>query len=119
MAITLGRMVVFPADAPTDFSKEPVSLQAWLIHELVHVWQFERSVTGTLASWAKTLFSGGYGPARRGYAYVHPFAWGRLNLEQQASVVEHAFLIRSGGGTTDPPLTLRDYAGVTPFPALA
>ncbi|CAN5348009.1 hypothetical protein BH09PSE2_BH09PSE2_23510 [soil metagenome] len=116
-AITLGRTIVFPSDTPADFSLAPPSLQAWLIHELVHVWQFERSTARTVGSWARTLLTGGYGPRRRAYDYAHPFAWDRLNLEQQASAVEHAFLLRCGAASS-PPLTLADYEGRTPFQEL-
>ena len=117
-AITLGRTIMFPADAPADFAREEPRLQAWLIHELVHVWQFQRSTLRTLGSWAGVLVTGGYGRRRRAYDYVYPFEWDRLNLEQQASVVEHAFMIRCGAAVTDPPLTLADYVGRTPFEAL-
>jgi hypothetical protein len=117
-AITLGRVILFPHDAQWDFAEQPARLQAWLLHELTHVWQFQTRPWRTLASWARVLLSGGYGPAQRGYLYAHPFDWARLNLEQQASVVEHAFLLRAGAATTQPPLTLADYAGRTPFERL-
>lgn len=117
-AVTTGSTINLPKDAPADFAQEPAPLQAWLIHELVHVWQFQTHPGRTILSWAGVVASGGYGPRRRGYAYPHPFAWDRLNLEQQASVVEHAFLLRAGAATTDPPLTLADFAGITPFEPL-
>ncbi len=123
VAITLGRIIWMPRHAPRDFAREGPVMQAWLVHELTHAWQFQTAPLRTLASWASVLASGGYGPARRGYDYRHPFDWPRLNLEQQASVVEHAFLLRAGAATAGmaggPALTLADYAGRTPFADLA
>lgn len=118
-AMTLGSTVHFPRDAPADFATEPLRVQAWLIHELTHVWQFQTQPGRTVLSWAGVVASGGYGPSQRGYDYRHPFEWTRLNLEQQARVVEHAFLLRAGAATVTagggPKLTLADYVGRTPF----
>ena len=113
-AVTLGRVIVFPTDAPEDFSVAPRRMQAWLVHELVHVWQFANRPAWTLGSWARVLACGGYGPGQPGYDYAHPFEWAQLNLEQQARVVEHAWLKREAG---DAELAL--YAGRTPFRLLA
>lgn len=126
-AVTLGRVILMPWNAPRDFAAAPTHLRAWLIHELVHVWQFARSTRWTLGSWAQVAASGGYGPGMPGYRYALPFDWEALNLEQQARVVEHAFLMREGAatGVTAPSefgaprrATLDDYAGRTPFEAL-
>ena len=130
--MTLGPVILMPADAPDDFAPAALPLQAWLVHELVHVWQFTTAPARTLRSWAGVVASGGYGPGLPGYTYVHPFDWGALNLEQQARVVEHAFLIREGAAVeaaatfglhslrseTRCWATLEDYAGRTPFEAL-
>ena len=119
-AVTLGRRVLFPGALPPDFAAEPLRVQAWLVHELVHVWQFQTAPAATLASWAKVSASGGYGPGLPGYRYPWPPPpWIELNLEQQASLVEHAFLARGpfhrhtpkGAGPTR-------YAGLTPFDTL-
>ena len=126
-AVTLGSVILMPADAPRDFAAAPLALQAWLVHELTHVWQFATAPARTLRSWAGVVASGGYGPGLPGYAYAHPFDWTALNLEQQARVVEHAFLIREGaaveaeapsGSTPRRWATRADYAGRTPFEAL-
>ncbi len=126
-AVALGPVILMPADAPRDFSTAALPLQAWLMHELVHVWQFATSPAATLRSWAGVVASGGYGPGLPGYAYAHPFEWRALNLEQQARAVEHAFLIREGAAVeaatpcvTEPRRRARldDYAGRTPFEAL-
>ena len=124
-AVTLGPVILMPADAPRDFATAPVRLRAWLVHELTHVWQFARAPLGTLRSWAGVAASGGYGPGQPGYRYATPFDWTALNLEQQARVVEHAFLMREGAAVeaatpSRAPLraTRADYAGRTPFEAL-
>lgn len=120
-AVTLGRRILFPGEPPADFSREPLARRAWLVHELAHAWQFQTAPARTLASWARTVASGGYGPGLPGYAYAHPFDWPRLNLEQQASVVEHAFQLREAvrAGDEQAIPALGAYRGRTPFPALA
>jgi hypothetical protein len=98
-AVTLGSLITFPPStgAPADFATESISAQAWLVHELTHVWQFQTALPRTLLSWAGVVLTGGYGPGLPGYRYTLPLAdWDRLNLEQQASAVEHAFLLRKG-----------------------
>jgi len=105
-AITLWSQLIFPAHrpAPADFSVAAPSDQAWLIHELTHAWQFQTKPWRTVLSWLRTVFSGGYGHGQPGYRYAFPFApWRRLNLEQQASMVEHAYLIRDGRRCTAAP----------------
>ncbi|WP_150126008.1 hypothetical protein [Brevundimonas sp. LM2] len=83
--------ILWPARGlPEDFSVAPVSLQAVLIHEMVHVWQAQSGVN-LLAGKMKA----GDGPA----AYGYPAArcdWTALNIEQQAMAVEHRF--RAGRG---------------------
>ncbi len=99
-AVTLGSLVVFPAYAPIpeDFTEESVWTQAWLMHELTHVWQFQTRPLWTLLSWAGVFLTGGYGRGLPGYRYAWPPpAWERLNLEQQAAMVEHAFSLRESG----------------------
>lgn len=97
------------------------------MHELVHVRQFATAPGATLLSWARVLLTGGYGPGLPGYRYPWPPpAWEVLNLEQQASLVEHAYLaretqaaaprfgapgVRKGAGPSA-------FAGLTPFASL-
>ena len=72
-----------------DFSRQPMSAQAFFIHELTHVWQSQKS--GRF-----------YLPLMR-----HPFCryrydlkagkpFGRYGLEQQAEIVRHRFLADRG-----------------------
>jgi len=76
-----------------DFSKEPLGLQAFWMHEMTHVWQAQKR--GRL-----------YLPLMRHpfcrYAYElqpgRPFE--RYGIEQQAEIVAHAFLLRRGLAVT-------------------
>jgi len=86
------RLIVWPAaHALADFADAPLRLQATLVHELTHVWQAQRGVFLPLAKLRA-------GDSAASYAYDlaagPPFE--ALNIEQQASVVEHAFLVSRG-----------------------
>jgi hypothetical protein len=115
-AMVLFGLMLFPREID-DFAAEPLRLQAWFVHELTHVWQFRTRPMRTLASWAVVALSGGY-LTRRAYRYALPLDWTRLNLEQQAKALEHAFLLRHGVRTGDMPpgAVLADYAAVTGNP---
>jgi hypothetical protein len=117
-AVTLGRFVLMTVEPIADFTGEPMEMQAWLIHELTHVHQFQSAPLGTLRSWARVVLSGGYLPGLRGYRYALPAAWMRLNLEQQAAAVEDVFRLSHGLSVRHGPRGARpgDYAGLTPFP---
>jgi hypothetical protein len=93
------RLIVWPAAAlPADFAAAPLGLQASLVHELAHVWQAQNGVR-LLPAKLKA------GDSPRAYAYdlskTPDFA--ALNIEQQAMVVEHAFLAAHGGPAPHPP----------------
>ena len=89
-----GLMVWPVAEAAADFAAAPLRLQATFIHELAHVWQAQNGVFLPLAKLRA-------GDSAAAYAYDlvagPPFA--ALNIEQQASVVEHAFLASRGATT--------------------
>ena len=74
-----------------DLSRGPLRRQATLIHELVHVWQAQQSVNLLLAK-----LSAGDGPAAYAYDCGPRTDWSGLNIEQQASVIEHRFLLSQG-----------------------
>lgn len=120
-AVTIGPRILFPGEPPRDFAAAPLEAQGWLVHELVHAWQFQTAPLRTLASWAKVALSGGYGPGLPGYRYPWPPPpWRRLNLEQQASLVQDAFLDRGRRPRFGVPETAKGvnparYAGLTPF----
>jgi hypothetical protein len=87
----------------------PVGETATFVHELTHVWQAQHGVNLALAK----LRAGDSAAA-----YAHPTFEGcdfaRLTIEQQAVLVEHAFLLsrgmrRAGGWEA------ADYGAVLPF----
>lgn len=90
----LGRhWIIWPRRSlPADLSLAPVSLQATLIHELVHVWQAQTGIN---------LLTGKVRAGDRPLAYAYPTGmdcdWAALNIEQQAMVVEHRFRLSRGG----------------------
>lgn len=86
--------IVWPAkQLPDDVSKAGVEAQALLVHELVHVWQAQQGVNLLAAK-----IRAGDSPA----SYRYPLdcaSWDALNIEQQASLVEHRFRLSKGGMT--------------------
>lgn len=123
-AIAFGSHITFPPahPAPPDFARAPLRLRAWLVHELTHVFQFQTAPLRTLASWAVTVLCGGYGPGLPGYRYHMPLKrWGAHNLEQQATIVEHAYLLREAGACAAAPrgATFERLAACAPFEGLS
>lgn len=93
-------LIVWPAAAaPTDLTAPgtPLALQATLVHELTHVWQAQHGVSLLLAKIKA-------GDRAASYAYDLDLGPGFLdmNIEQQATVVEHAFVASRGGQTPHP-----------------
>lgn len=88
-------LMVWPAAAAVrDFAEAPLAVQAVFVHELTHVWQAQRGV-GLLRAKLKA------GDSAASYAYdlaAGP-AFTKLNIEQQAMVVQDAFLSRRGQST--------------------
>ena len=86
-----GDMVVHALESRSatreDFAAAPLGLQGLFVHELCHVWQHQRGVCLPLARH----------PFCRYHYTIHP-GWPleRYGLEQQAEIVRHAFLLRSG-----------------------
>jgi hypothetical protein len=83
--------------AYADFAEAPVWLRSLFVHELTHVWQAQNGVSLLLAKIKA-------GDSARSYAYdlnggVEFLA---MNIEQQAMVVEHAFVASRGGETPHP-----------------
>jgi hypothetical protein len=66
-----------------DFSIAPLPLQALLVHELTHVWQHQR---GLFLPLRRHPF------CRYGYTLRPGRPLQRYGIEQQATIVEHAFL---------------------------
>lgn len=94
---------------PEDMAAASVPEQAIFIHELVHLWQAQQGVNLLTA---KLRAGDGAG------AYAYPVGpscrWDGLNIEQQASVVEHAFRLSRGHAA---PARAAFYRAVVPFPA--
>ncbi|WP_293474869.1 hypothetical protein [Phenylobacterium sp.] len=91
-------LIVWPAaTAPRDFAREPLAAQAVLVHELTHVWQAQNGI-GLL----RAKLRAGDGAASYAYDLECGPAFAALNIEQQAMVVEHAFVASRGGRTPHP-----------------
>lgn len=85
-------LLVFPARlALTDFSLAPAGLQGLFVHELTHVWQAQNGV-GLL----RAKLRAGDRPSAYVYDLLDGRPFGDLNIEQQAMVVQHAFLASRG-----------------------
>ena len=81
-----------------DFSQVALHRQALFIHEMTHVWQ-----TQTLGEWYLVLNRMPWAS----YDYTLKPGWPltKYGIEQQARIVEHAFLLRNGlklAGVADP-----------------
>lgn len=88
-----GRLIVWPAvSAMADFTEAPLWLRSVLLHELVHVWQAQGGVFLPLAK-----LRAGDGRAAYAYDLADGRAFSDLNIEQQAMVVQHAYLAARGG----------------------
>lgn len=111
-AFVAGPALVFwPArSAFRDFSLASLSLQSVLVHELVHVWQAQSGVN-LLAAKLKA----GDGPDAYRYEPEACAGFGDLNIEQQAMVVQHAFLAARRGGTPYPQETYAGLLAGAPF----
>jgi len=88
-----------------DFADAALDCQGLFIHEMVHVWQYQRGIFLPLrrVPWARYDYD--FTPGR-------PLA--RYGLEQQAEIVRHAFLLRRGAILPDA-APLADYEAILPF----
>ena len=101
-------LIVWPArQVPADFGAAPLPLQAMFIHELAHVWQAQNGVNLLLAK-----LRAGDSAAAYAYELTDGTDFARLNIEQQAMVVEHAFLAARGART---PFAAELYANMAKF----
>lgn len=71
-----------------DFGAAPLRLQAFLVHELTHVWQHQCGLRLLLRRHPFCRYEYRIEPGR-------PLA--RYGIEQQAMILEHAFLARQAG----------------------
>ena len=97
------RLMVWPrVSARLDFAAPdtPLRTQAVFVHELTHVWQAQNGVSLILSK-----IKAGDSDAAYAYDLSGQPEFSRLNIEQQAMVVEHAFLASRGGRAPHPPET--------------
>ena len=72
-----------------DFSKEPLSLQAFFVHEMTHVWQAQRGGRFYLPLMRHPF-------CRYGYRLEAAKPFSGYGIEQQAEIVRHRFLADRG-----------------------
>lgn len=90
-----------------DFSAAPLRLQGHFIHEMTHVWQVQQN-----GKWFLLLNRMPW--ARYDYAIRPGWKLADYGLEQQAEIVRHAFLLRSGHPVPGAP-SLMQYCTILPF----
>ena len=87
------------------FGAAPVSAQALLVHELVHVWQSQQGIFLPLAR---------HPFCRYDYSLKPGWPLHRYGIEQQAEIVKHAWLLRKGYVVPGAP-ALSQYETMLPF----
>jgi hypothetical protein len=93
-----------------DFGASSLALQAFFLHEMTHIWQYQ---CGTNLILARGLF------ARYAYLPLVPGkAFELYGIEQQAEIVRHYWLLRHGVAVLDAP-PLVTYEKLLPFLPLA
>jgi hypothetical protein len=102
-------LIVWPAvSARPDFCVPgtPLRTQAVFVHELTHVWQAQNGVSLILGK-----IKAGDSAASYAYDLSGQPEFARMNIEQQAMVVEHAFLASRGGRAPHPAEAYADLRG--------
>ena len=98
-------LIVWPArDLPADFGDVGLQLQSVFIHELTHIWQAQSGVRLLPAK-----LKAGDSAAAYAYDLNGQPDFTALNIEQQAMVVQHAFLASRGGAA---PFSAAAYAEI-------
>jgi hypothetical protein len=93
-----------------DFGSSSIAMQAFFLHEMTHVWQYQ---CGTNLILARGLF------ARYRYLPLTPGkAFELYGIEQQAEIVRHYWLLRHGIAVPGAP-ALAVYEKLLPFLPLA
>lgn len=88
-----------------DFCGSPRNVQALFIHEMVHVWQHQQ---GVFLPFARHPFS------RYDYELLEGKRFARYGIEQQAEIVSHYFLLKSGARLKNG-YEISDYQRLLPF----
>ncbi len=87
-----------------DFAHEPLSAQAFFIHELTHVWQAQRGGRFYLPLMRHPF-------CRYAYTLKPGKPFDRYGIEQQAEIARHRFLANRGALTAQvPPRALLTFA---------
>jgi len=87
-----------------DFSRETLSRQAFLVHELTHVWQAQKGGRFYLPMMRHPF-------CRYSYRLKSGKPFARYGIEQQAEIVRHRFLADRGALTAcTPPRELLDFS---------
>lgn len=77
-----------------DFSAAGRAAKVWFMHEMTHVWQYQRGLC-VLCHGLLLGLQGGYGTKARAYGYDHVRDQGKtlgdFNLEQQGELIAHYF----------------------------
>jgi hypothetical protein len=88
-----ARLIVWPArTASKDFAGAPLEDQAVFVHEMTHVWQAQGGVNLLLAK-----LRAGDGAQAYAYRISDNGDFSNYNIEQQAMIVQDAFLAARGG----------------------
>jgi hypothetical protein len=93
----MGHIHFHPDDGgwSEDFSKEPLGLQGFFIHEMTHVWQAQKGGRFYLPL-ARHPF------CTYRYKIVPGRPFSRYGLEQQAEIVRHVFMAERGANISAP-----------------
>lgn len=94
-----------------DFAIGTPRAQALFIHEMVHVWQVQ-----TRGKWFLLLHRHPW--CRYDYALKPGWKLEQYGIEQQAMIVQHAFMLRQGGQIPGAP-PLKQYLSILPFDDVA
>lgn len=83
-----GHIYFNPADYLDDFSKAPLGKQAWLIHEMTHVWQVQQGMKVIRRAVLDRRYQ---------YLLKEGKSFFQYGIEQQAQMVQDFFIQRSLG----------------------
>lgn len=78
-----------------DYSNADASTQAWFVHEVMHIWQWQNK--GLFTPWeAIKIFVENKGCYRNGYKYSIYDDFDKMNMEQQAAAIEDRIRVQGG-----------------------
>jgi len=100
-AITLRRTIFFGRHHVSDFAVAKPGLQALLVHEMTHVWQWtELGAASFLARYLREFAACGWN-AKAMYRYAPREPFESARLEAQAQMVQDYYLARAFGKPRD------------------